>query len=435
MKEAIRQHAENALDLALKHGADELQQQIDKRLGTIVASVSESVRASVKDRFSGVKDGELLVYVPDKRKLGSVSMFLLALIALALLPAPLKLIALILFALGLFQFFVGYVNAAKVDIPDGWVGVICENGKPLENQLAKPGRNRFWSPTRFVPFMVSTRDQVVDITTVGSAGDFVNLGITNQIVFRVTDPAKFVTTTNPAGLMKILDLYASYTSLRIISSIKDSRVKFVGRDHLPNLIQALNECVSNTYGITVIRANMPSAENDVLDDLERVRTAASEVLSLERARQVRIENAEQAVESDMRARRKETRSAALELQQANLQVSTQVSEQVNARKSELVTDARRRLDEQVSLVRRELASLMARLEKAKVLTESVTALDATLRLRASKLKLKLQRQLIPLEIRVFDVDGLGTGVGMTIGGEMLRQLITKPVDPVAESQN
>ena len=90
----------------------------------------------------------------------------------------------------------------------------------------------------------------------------------NQITLRVTDSSTFITNTSPASLMKIVNFYTSYIVLRMIVSVDDSRVKFMGRDRLDNLSQALNRYLSEPCGVSAVRATMPDAENPILDDLE-----------------------------------------------------------------------------------------------------------------------------------------------------------------------
>ena len=85
---------------------------------------------------------------------------------------------------------------------------------------------------------------MVDVTNANFPGDYASIGLSNQIVFHVVDSAKFVEHTSPAGIVKSLNLYASYIALRIITSVKDARVKFSGRDSLDNVSEALNGYLS-----------------------------------------------------------------------------------------------------------------------------------------------------------------------------------------------
>lgn len=430
LKAEVTKAANDLLDDAVKKGSEELKNRIDQRLGAIVNRVRTSVEGTIKERFSGVAESKMLIYNADNRSFDFVSTVLLAIVALILLPSYSKILAVFVFAFAGFRFLTGYFLASKIEVANGWVGVVCENGLPVDGKLAGPGLTRFWSPTAFAPFTVSTgQDQVVSATTVNVAKDYVNIGMTNQLVFRITNPAKFVSSINPVSFMRLLNFYASYVSLRIITSISDSRVKFTGGNDLPNYIAALNSYLSNTYGITVIRASMNKVENDVLDDLEEVRTEISEVKSLDVSRSVRIENAKRTIEADLREKRKGSRSASLKLQQADLQLATSVSEKVNAKRQELLASARRRLDERISQVNLVIADLSARLEKAKALKESLPELEINLNLRKAKLKLAVLQAMLPKQVSIVSVEGIGTGIGLKLAGQILNAATTEQEQP------
>ena len=192
----------------------------------------------------------------------------------------------------------------------------------------------------FIPFLVSQRDQIVDLED----ANFTSISLSQQLAFRVTEPAVFVERSSPGNIMKILSLYAGYLNLRIITSIEDARVKFSGRDRIDNVIGALNDNLKETYGIEIVRGSMPSANNDILLDLEAIRTMLEEIEAMTETQQVRVEAAVKQVESQLRTRRKETRSRAFDLQQAKVRLDTSVAEKVGAAKQTSLVRARQELE-------------------------------------------------------------------------------------------
>lgn len=417
----IKQHAETTLEQQAEQNFAALEGAIQARMDRVVkrAAVQESL-----DKFAGIDEEEILSYVPDKRDFSGAGPILLGLLALVLLPGPTKILAGFFFVFGVGLFLLRYVNAAKVDVPDGYEGVVCRFGSPMgkSEAPAQTGRNWYFNYARFIPYLVSLRDQVVNLRNANFTWDFGSIALSNQVVFRIEDPAKFISRTSPAGIMKILNLYASYITLRMITSMQDARVKFVGRDRIDNVVQALNQYLAEPYGIRVIRANMPSADNDIIQDLESIRTRLKMIDAMSEDKQVKLESAIKEVESAMRKARKETRSKALELQHAKISMETRIAEEVNTKRQAMLIDARRHLEEQISLLKREIASVRAKLDKARAIQESFKGLEAQVELRKAGIKRDLYQRMIPERISVMGVEGIGPGLGLSLGQQLFQAL-------------
>lgn len=265
----------------------------------------------------------------------------------------------------------------------------------------------------------------MDAFNANFTGDYVTIGLGKQIVFRVVDHGKFVSNTTPSGAMKLLSLYASYISLRMITSIGDARVKFTGRDHLDNVIKALNGYLSEWCGIEVIRVNMPQAENSVLEDLEKIRTSLKEIEALQQTRTVRLESAIKAVEQAIRELRVESRTDALTLQQTAIRLETHLGEMINQVRQEILMNSRQELDQKVSKLRNAIAGLKANVEKSKALKESLSGLRSSWNLRIARLRQTAMLKLMPREVKVLGVEGIGTGVGISSGPALLQSILSK----------
>ena len=417
----VRRSAEKSLEDKISEGTNRLESVIQEKMDRVVkrAAVQESL-----DKFAGINEEEILTFVPDNRSWSGLSSILLGLLFAVILPGFLKVFSLFFFFFGFLFLLIGYVQNAKVDVPDGYDGVVCHLGKPVSQQSAgsRKGRNWLFSIWKFIPYLVSLRDHVVDMRNANFTRDFGSICLSKQVVFRIKDPAKFVSETTPAGIMKILNLYASYIALRMVTSMRDARVKFVGRDRISNVVDALNEYLSEPYGIEVIRANMPSADNDIIDDLELIRTQLKTIEALSEDKQVRLESAIKEVESKMRKARKETRSRALELQHAKIAMETEITEQVNTKRQFMLIDARKHLEERISRLKREIASMRARLEKARAARESFKGLEAQLELRKAAIKRRVFQRMIPRRIEVMGVQGIGSGLGMSMGHRLFKAM-------------
>ena len=403
-----------------------LNQQIASSTKAVEGAVQARMKRMVQhgesayeslEKYAGINEEEILSFVPDRRDFSGAGPLLLGLLVLVLLPGPAKLLALLFFAAAILLFLLRYVNAAKVDVPDGYQGVVCRLGSPLDQaeSQARTGRNWCFNYSHFIPYLVSLRDQVVNLQNGNFTGDFGSISLSKQVVFRIEEPARFLSHTTPAGMMKILNLYASYITLRMITSMPDARVKFTGRDRIDNVIQALNQYLAASYGIRVIRANMPAAENDIIRDLEEIRTRLKMIDAMSEDKQVKLESAIKEVESIMRKARKETRSRALELQHAKISLETLLAEAVNVQRQTLLIEARRQLEEKISQLRREMASVRAKLEKARAIRQSFAGLETQLELRQASLKRQLYKRLVPEKVSVLGIEGIGAGLGLSMG--------------------
>ena len=424
--EEAAQEGRAVAERALGAGAERASQAIQERLTRIVGVVEKATGGDIR-RFVGVNESEILTYVPDRRSISGLAAMMLGFFFLTVLPPGLKVVSILFFLAGSAYFLVGYVMNAKIDVPEGYEGVVCRFGKPLRDRKARRGRNwHLWYP-HFIPFLVSQRDQVVDTNNAGYTGDFASISLRNQITLQVTDSSTFITNTSPASLMKIVNFYTSYIVLRMIVSVGDSRVKFMGRDRLDNLSQALNRYLSEPCGVSAVRATMPDAENPILDDLEDVRTGLKSISAMTEKKQVRLEAEVKVVESSIRRERKAARNEALQLQQQRITLETHITEEVNTRRQELLIKARQRLEESLSKVQEEVATWKAKVQKALALKASQEALERDLDLRIARLKRAFMERLIPDQVQVLGVEGIGTGFGLSLGNRLLRQ-ITSPKD-------
>src|SRR5918996_2265312 len=409
------------VERALGSGAERASEAVQERLTRIVGVVEKATGGDIR-RFAGVNESEILTYVPDRRSISGLAAMALGFFFLTVLPDGWKPLSVLFFLAGLGYFLVGYVMNAKIDVPEGYEGVVARFGKPSPERKAHRGRNwHLWYPY-FIPFLVSQRDQVVDTANAGYTGDFASISLRNQITLRITDAPTFITNTSPAALMKIVNFYASYIVLRMIVSVSDSRVKFMGRDRLDNLVHALNRYLSKPCGVTAVRATMPDAENPILDDLEDVRTGLKSISAMTEKKQVRLEAEVKVVESSIRRERKAARNEALQLQQQRITLETHITEEVNTRRQELLISARQRLEESHSKLQEELSTWKAKVQKAIALRESKEALERDLDLRIARLKRAFMERLIPDQVQVLGVDGIGTGFGLSLGNKLLTQI-------------
>jgi regulator of protease activity HflC (stomatin/prohibitin superfamily) len=424
--EEATQDGRAAAERVLGAGAERASQAIQERLTRIVGVVEKATGGDIR-RFVGVNESEILTYVPDKRSISGLAAMMLGFFFLVVLPPSWKVLSILFFLAGFAYFLVGYVMNAKIDVPEGYEGVVCRFGKPVRDRKARRGRNwHLWYP-HFIPFLVSQRDQVVDTNNAGYTGDFASISLRNQITLQIRDSSTFITNTSPASLMKIVNFYTSYIVLRMIVSVGDSRVKFMGRDRLDNLSQALNRYLSEPCGVSAVRATMPDAENPILDDLENVRTGLKSISAMTEKKQVRLEAEVKVVESSIRRERKAARNEALQLQQQRITLETHITEEVNTRRQELLIKARQRLEESLSKVQEEVATWKAKVQKALALKESREALERDLDLRIARLKRAFIERLIPEQVQVLGVQGIGTGFGLSLGNRLL-QRITDPGD-------
>ncbi len=419
----VKREATDTLEESIQEGREEVTQEIQDRMGDMVGLVADSAQETLKEQFSGIDEGAVLQFVADRRRFGGVGPFLFGLFLFVLLPAVLNFVAYFFFLVGALSFGSKYVLNAKVDVPEGYEGVLCRFGEPYEETSTRKGRNWLFRFPDFIPYLVSRRDQVVDMHNANFTADYASIGISSQIVFQVVDSKKFIENTTPAGIMKSLNLYASYIALRIITSVEDARVKFSGRDSLENIVDALNSHLSDDFGIRVTNVSMPSANNQILEDLEEIRTLLKEIDAMEEKRQVRLESAVKAVESELRTKRKEARRRTPELQQAKISLDTDITELVNEKKQEVLINARRELEQGASELERAIAGLRAKLKKAMTLQDSIDALRRNFELRKSALKRRAFNLIGPDQVTVLGVSGIGTGVGLGMSRDVVKKVL------------
>lgn len=415
-----------AVDRVVGAGAEKAAQAVQARLSRIVGVVEKATSGDIR-RFAGVNESEILSYVPDRRSISGLGAMSLGFFFLTVLPDGWKPLSVLFFVAGLGYFLVGYVMNAKIDVPEGYEGVVARFGKPSPDRKAHRGRNWHLWYSYFIPFLVSQRDQVVDTANAGYTGDFASISLRNQITLRITDAPTFITNTSPASLMKIVNFYASYIVLRMIVSVTDSRVKFMGRDRLDNLVQALNRYLSTPCGVSAVRATMPDAENPILDDLEDVRTGLKSISAMTEKKQVRLEAEVKVVESSIRRERKAARNEALQLQQQRITLETHITEEVNTRRQELLINARQRLEESHSKLQEEVSTWKAKVQKAVALRDSQDSLERDLDLRIARIKRAFLERLIPKQIQVLGVEGVGAGFGLSLGNRLLKEITRTPV--------
>ena len=426
----LRETLENAVGNLTEDISETFEDQLQSGMTKVEGAIKDKMdrvieRASVQEsleKFAGIDEEEILTFVPDKRNFSGIGSFLLGVLLLVLLPGFTKWLSLPFFTSGIFLLIARYLANAKVDVMDGYSGVVCHFGSPISSEAgeSRTGRNWYISYAKFIPYLVSLRDHVVDMRNANFTWDFGSISLRKQVTFRIKEPAKFITSTTPAGIMKILNLYTSYIALRMITSMRDARVKFVGRDRIQNVMDALNSYLADEYGIEVVRANMPVAENDVIEDLEKIRTQLKRIEALSEDKQVKLESAIKDVESRMRKARKETRSKALALQHAKIAMETRIGERVNTERQSMLIDARKQLEEKISLLKREIASVRAKLEKAKAIRQSFKGLQAQLELRQAALKRRIFQRMIPKHVEVVGIEGAGAGLGLSFGNRLFR---------------
>ena len=193
----ILQDGRAVAERALGAGAERASEAVQQRLTRIVGVVEKATGGDIR-RFVGVNESEILTYVADRRSISGLAAMMLGFFFLTVLPPGVKLLSILFFLVALGYFFVGYVMNAKIDVPEGYEGVVCHFGRPLQDRKARRGRNwHLWYP-HFIPFLVSQRDQVMDTNNAGFTGDFASISLRNQITLRVTDSSTFITNTSPA---------------------------------------------------------------------------------------------------------------------------------------------------------------------------------------------------------------------------------------------
>src|SRR5687767_6137739 len=142
LEEQLRETTQKVMGGAAER-VNEVQAAIEDRLRDIVQTVT-ATSAQSRNRFAGVNEDDILKFIPDKRNFSGIGNMLLGLLVLLLLPGALKFIAVIFFLIAAFNFLVGYINNSKIDVPDGFEGVVCRYGIPLSGEEGKSKKGRNW---------------------------------------------------------------------------------------------------------------------------------------------------------------------------------------------------------------------------------------------------------------------------------------------------
>jgi hypothetical protein len=421
---------EEAIKSVVDAGQVEVSDFVRTRLEQMAAVVESSAKSKA-DSFLGIKESAILTFVHDKRTISGTGAFLFGIFLAVALPNGWGILSIPFFITGLVMAYIGYVWPSKVDIVEGEQGVVCIKGAPDKNQTAKLGRNWELNPLRFIPFRIVTKsDQIVEITVANFTRDFASVKITLLIVFRVTDKEAFITNTSPALAMKIMQTYARYIALRIITSVVDARVKFVGRDDLVNIANELNRLLEK-FGITVLQVKMPAAENGILVDLEGIRIEVKETDILRESKPMHLEAAVKAVEGEMRKSRKNALVLARSLGNENVTFESKVSVAVNATRQQLVIYAQKEVTTKDADLRRIVFDLLAKIAKAEVIESSIPNMKREFDLRLAQIKQMAAMRMLPKQVVVLDVQGIGTGVGFSMGNELLKSVLSiNPTTPL-----
>src|SRR5918994_1295347 len=129
-----------AVERAVGAGAEKASQAVQARLTRIVGVVEKATSGDIR-RFAAVNESEILTYVPDRRSISGLGAMALGFFFLTVLPEGWKPLSVFFFLAGLGYFLVGYVMNAKIDVPEGYEGVVARFGKPSPDRKAGRGRN------------------------------------------------------------------------------------------------------------------------------------------------------------------------------------------------------------------------------------------------------------------------------------------------------
>lgn len=432
-----REVGEELASDAVAHGREEAEKFIAARLSRYVDTVRNVSGGSGKEGgtdFKGIDESSVLTFVPDHRSISGVAPLLLGLFCLVALPGGWKSLAVffLLFAVA-FAFF-GYVWQSKVDIPEGFSGVLCNKGDPDMAVPMHAGRQWIFGYMRWIPFLVAAKkDQVVTNNVANFTKDFGSIKLKLVVSFRIVQPDRFAVHTSPAVAMALMERYTNYIALRMITSIEDARVKFTGRDNLTNVAAELNRYMAQ-YGIEVTRVTMPEAENAVVDDLETIRIAVNEADVLQRSKPMQLETGVKTVQSGIRRSRKRALALAQELLNEGVSFQTAVSVAVNTERQRLLIEAQRQITERYSGLMFAIATMHAKIAKAQSLKQAIPGLEQGFKLRLAEIKRRAAIAMLPNQVTVLSVPGIGQGVGMGYARDMalLALETSAPVPPAPQ---
>ena len=158
--------------------------------------------------------------------------------------------------------------------------------------------------------------------------------------------------------------------------------------------------------------------NPILDDFEHVRTEIEMIRKMRDEYRAKRENADKTVEQRRRGDEREAVKAAIELQQAYGNLKTAIVQRTNAKRQGIAMRARQELDQAVSALLAKAASVRAKIRKAITVAESVQGIKTNLEIRKARIMRKAFAHMTPQRIDIFDVPGIGSGIGMSLGNEL-----------------
>jgi hypothetical protein len=375
-----------------------------------VAEATEQIQRSE------VNENEYLKFISDNRKLTPLTLFAFGIFLSTLLPGWLKLVPGFVFFIAAISFYISYVSECKVNVEEGFDGVITRWGEPT-GELQKPGRTWYWLLNKFCTFHVSTRDLFASVKVTNYTMDFGQMSIMPNVVFEIFDKKRFLKTTSAAGCVKFMKLYSTYIGLRLITSMT-ARSKLIGTKSMDNFKSALDGYMSQ-FGIRVKYVTLPSVINPVLDDLEYVQTLLRKIGELSVQKQAERENAIKTVENEIRSKTKATRGAANELNQKMIELETILTSELNSEKQKMVVDARSQLVKAHSAMSRDIATFLAKVQKAQALVSIMSGLELKFELALAKARRFAFEALVPKTVNVINVAGMEAGLLLSTASRIL----------------
>ncbi|MEK7649840.1 MAG: hypothetical protein AAB367_02695 [Patescibacteria group bacterium] len=129
-------------------------------------------------------------------------------------------------------------------------------------------------------------------------------------------------------------------------------------------------------------------------------------------RTVQLEGAVKTVEGNMRQQTRAARSAAIGLESERISLETTVGEAVHGNRQSVLIGARRQLEEKATELMREIAGLRAKAALSAAIAGSIEGLDTDHKIRAAGIKRQLLARLVPKQVHVLGVEGMGSAAGL-----------------------
>lgn len=423
MKDMLR----NKLSELQRAGSEMLENAIDQNINRIKDDIDSKVQnmmaggsvqaAQEQLQRTEVNEGEYLRFIADNRKLTPLTILTFGLFLLAILPGWLKIFPGIAFFFAFVSLYTSYISECKVNVEEGFDGVITHWGEPT-GKLQKPGRTWYWIFNKFCTFQVSTRDLFTNIQVTNYTQDFGQMILTLQVTFEIFDQKLFLKTTTPAGTIKLMKLYANYIGLRLITSMT-ARSKFIGTKDMKNFKSALDRYM-NRFGIRVKYVQLPSVQNEVLNELEYVQTRLRKIKELDVSKQAERENAIKTIETEIRSNTKATRRSSNELAQKKIELETILASELNSAKQTLVVNARTQLVKAHSALMRDIQTFLAKVQKAQALRSLVEGLEVKFNLSLAKAKRIAYEAMVPKKVNVIGVSGMEAGFLLSAAADILK---------------